>query len=49
MMLSADLDAARNLVIGGDFETTGATEFFAFADNDVADSQTIDFLSLIHI
>ena len=46
MMLSADLDAARNLVIGGDFETTGATEFFAFADNDVADSQTIDFRTI---
>lgn len=43
MMLSADLDVARSLIVGGDFETTGPTEFVAFADGDQSNQQAIDF------
>ena len=45
-MLSADLDFARNIVVGGDFETTGPTEFVAFADGDQSNEQAIDFRTL---
>ena len=45
-MLSADLDVARNIVIGGDFETTGPTAFVAFADGDQSNEQAIDFRTL---
>ncbi len=42
-MLSADLDAARNLVANGDFEDQQSTEFFAFANVDETNVQEIDF------
>ncbi len=39
-MLTADLDAARNLVTNGDFEAADPAPFFAFADGD--DTTTTD-------
>ncbi len=38
-LLSADLDAARNIVVGGDFET--GSEFVSFLDGDEADTNAI--------
>ena len=42
-MLSADLDAARNLVIDGDFENQDQTAFVAFSDGDDLNTQEIRF------
>ena len=42
-MLSADLDAARNLIVDGDFENQELTSFVAFSDDDPTNVQEIRF------
>ena len=46
MMLSADLDGARNLVVDGNFEDLDSSAFIAFSDNDDNNAQDIRFRSL---
>ena len=46
MMLSADLDSARNLVVDGNFEDVDSTAFIAFSDNDENNTQDIRFRTL---
>ena len=41
MMLSADLDMARNLVTNGDFEAMDAAPFISFADGDDSVTQEV--------
>ena len=47
MMLSANVDAERNLVINGDFETEDASAFIAFADGDQTNVQTLKVVTIM--
>ena len=46
VMLAGDLDAARNLVVDGNFEDADSTAFFAFADEDASNTQDIEIREL---
>ncbi|MEM9411640.1 MAG: peptidylprolyl isomerase [Planctomycetota bacterium] len=45
-MLSADLEAARNIVANGDFEDGDSTEFISFFDGDESNSQALPIRTL---